>query len=56
MTDKVDELASDVDDALVSAEELDNDPGSIKKKNIDKVKGALEDAKHAVDQMEDQED
>jgi outer membrane murein-binding lipoprotein Lpp len=56
MTDKVDELASDVDDALVSADELENDPGSIKAKEIDKVKDALGKAKDTVDEMEDAED
>jgi hypothetical protein len=42
-----------VDDALVSAEELENDPGDIKKKSIDRVKDALEKAKDTVDEMED---
>ena len=56
MTDKVDELASNVDDALVSVDELENDPGIVSGKRIDQVKGALEKAKSAVDEMEDAED
>jgi hypothetical protein len=53
MADKVDELANRVDDALVSAEELEGDPGGIGQKSIDKVKHALEKAKDTVDEMED---
>ena len=56
MADKVDELASHVDDALVSADELENDPGSITGKEIHRVKDALEKAKDTVDEMEDAED
>jgi hypothetical protein len=47
VSEKVDELASDVDDALVSADALADDRGDIKGKNIDKVKNALETAKKA---------
>jgi hypothetical protein len=53
MADKVDELANRVDDALVSAEELENDPGDVKKKSIERVKKSLEKAKDVVDEMED---
>ncbi len=56
MTDRVDELASDVDDALVSADELENEPGPITGDAITKVKDALERAKDTVDEMEDTED
>jgi outer membrane murein-binding lipoprotein Lpp len=56
MSDKVEELASDVDDALVSVDALAEDPGSIKEKKIAKVKKALETAKDKVDEMEDEED
>jgi outer membrane murein-binding lipoprotein Lpp len=56
MTDKVDKLASDVDDALVSADELEDDPGDIKGKTIGKVKEALAKAKETTDEMEDVED
>ena len=56
MGDRVDELASDVDDALVSVDELENEPGEIKEKQIGKVKDALEKAKVTVDEMEDAED
>ena len=56
MSDKVDELASDVDDALVSVEELKDEPGSIKGKAIHKVQDALKEAKDGVDEMEDAEE
>jgi outer membrane murein-binding lipoprotein Lpp len=56
MSDKVDELASDVDDAMVSVDELADDPGSTEGKTIRKVKDALEKAKDNVDEMEDAED
>jgi hypothetical protein len=56
MSDKVDELASDVDDALVRADELENHPGRIKGKEIQRVKEALEQAKNVVNEMEDAED
>ena len=54
--DRVDELASDVDDALVSVDELANEPEGIEGKEISKVKDALEKAKDAVDEMEDAKD
>ena len=53
MADKVDELANQVDDALVSAEELENDPGRTKEKSIHTVKDALEKARDTVDEMEE---
>lgn len=56
MGERVDELASDLDDALTSVDELDDDPGTIKEKTIDKVKKALDTAKDAVDDMEDAQD
>ncbi len=56
MAEKVDELASDVDDALVSVDALAEDPGSVKGKEITKVKKALETAKEKVDEMEDEQD
>ena len=56
MSDKLDELASDVDDALVSADALAADPGSTTGKQIRKVKDALETAKDKVDEMEDDQD
>jgi len=56
MSDKVDELASDVDDALLSVEELKEEPGSIKGKSIHIVEDALKEAKDGVDEMEDAEE
>jgi hypothetical protein len=54
MTERVDELASDLDDALTSVEELESDPGRIKAKAIEKVHDAIQDAKDRVGDMEDQ--
>ncbi len=56
MSDKLDELASDIEDAVRTTEELKDDPGSIKDKNIDKIKDALDAAQHVVDELEDAED
>ncbi len=56
MSERVEDLASQVDDAIEAVEELEGDPGDIKKKKIDKVKGALDNAKKTVDEMEDAQD
>ena len=56
VTDKLDDLASHVDDALVSVDELENDPGNAKDKTIANVKDALEHAKEKVDELEDAEE
>jgi hypothetical protein len=54
--DKVDELAADVDDALVAAEELQAEPGKIEPILVDRVKDRLDKVKDAVDEIEDIED
>ena len=56
MGERVEELASDLDDALTSVEELHDDPGTVEEKTIKKVKKALDTAKDAVDDMEDEQD
>lgn len=56
MSDKLDELASEIDDAVVTTEELKNDPGSHNEKKIDKITDALDTAKDAVDDLEDAEE
>jgi hypothetical protein len=56
MADELSNLASDVDDALVSVDELKETPGAIDEEAIAKAKRALEQAKGVVDEMEDVED
>ena len=46
-------MATDVDDALVSVDELEDDPEGIEGKQIRKLKDALEKAKDTVDEIED---
>ena len=55
MTDKVNELAGHVEDALLSVDELLSDPGSLKTADIAIAKDALEKAKDAVDEMQEME-
>jgi outer membrane murein-binding lipoprotein Lpp len=56
MSDRLDDLATHVDDAVGSVEELENDPGATSPKNIERVKDALDQAKKTVDKMEDAEE
>jgi hypothetical protein len=56
MNDKVDELASDIDDAVRTTEELENEPGEIDENSIKKVKTALDKAHDVVSEMEDTAD
>jgi hypothetical protein len=53
MSDRLDELASTVADALVGVDELKNDPGTVKSKAIHRVRESLEEAKDELDEMED---
>jgi Ran GTPase-activating protein (RanGAP) involved in mRNA processing and transport len=55
MGDKLDDLASHLDDALVSADELQDTPEGASKQEIQHAKSALAEAKDAVDEMEDEE-
>jgi hypothetical protein len=52
MTDKVNELAGHMEDALLSIGELTNYPGRLKARDIKEVKAALEKAMDAVDEMQ----
>lgn len=53
MTDRVNELARHVEDALLSVDELQNDPGRLKVKDIENAKEAIMKATDAVDELED---
>jgi hypothetical protein len=52
MNDKLDELATQLDETLLSAEYLEDDPGDAKKSQIKHVRETLEKAKDRVDEME----
>src|ERR1039458_9746978 len=56
MSDKVDELGTQVDDALITVDELERNPGNKKDRQIDRVKDALEEAQDAVDEIADSDD
>ena len=56
MADKLDDLASHVDDALVSAEELQNDTDPANSATVDQVKKALQHAKDRIEELEDAKD
>jgi len=52
---KIDEMAEDLDDLGVTVDEIKDDPGDIDEKKLDKVKGALDRATDAVDEIENEE-
>ena len=52
---KIDEMAEDLDDLSVTVDEIKDDPGDIDEKKLDKVKGALDRATDAVDEIENDE-
>ena len=56
MNDKLDELASEIDDAMLTTEELKDEPGDLSENKIDKVKDALDTAHAAVEDLEDAKD
>jgi hypothetical protein len=56
MSDKLDELASEIDDAVITTEELKDEPGSLNETRIDEIKDALGTAQDAVDDLEDAEE
>ena len=55
MNDKLDELAGDVDEALTTADELEDKPGSVKQSAIDHIKSNLEKAREGVDELENED-
>jgi hypothetical protein len=56
MSDKLDELSSEIDDAVRSTEELQDEPGGIQHKQLEKVKHALDKAQDGVSDIEQAED
>jgi hypothetical protein len=52
---KIDEMAEDLDDLSVTVDEIKEDPGDIDEKKLNKVKGALDRATDAVDEIENEE-
>ena len=52
---KIDEMAEDLDDLSVTVDEIKDDPGDIDEKKLKKVKGAIERATDAVDEIENEE-
>jgi len=56
MSDKVDELTNDIDDAVRTAEELQEEPGAVDENKIKKVKTALDKAHDVAAELEDAED
>ena len=52
---KIDEMAEDLDDLSVTVDEIKDDPGDIDEKKLNKVKGALDRATDAVDEIENEE-
>ena len=55
--DRINEVASDIQDLNTTVEELQNDPPSdIDPDSLDRLKNALDDAVDATDELEDQQD
>ena len=53
---KLDELASDIDDASTVVEELQEDPQTSTEEKLDELQGTLEDASETIDELEDAEE
>jgi len=56
MSDKLDDLATEIEDAVLTTEELEDKPGDMSPKKIGKMKDALEKARDAADDLENDED
>ena len=52
---KIDEMAEDLDDLSVTVDEIKDEPGDIDEKKLNKVKGALDRATDAIDEIENEE-
>ena len=50
---KIDELASDIDDLTITAEELETDSSVDAKTEIERLKRALEEASNATDALDE---
>jgi transcription elongation GreA/GreB family factor len=55
VNEKLDELGGNVDEALIQAEELANEPGAVTKKRIKEITRNLEDARDGVDELENED-
>ena len=53
---KLNELASEVDDAAMVVEELQAEPDVDASEKLDELKSTLEDASDALDELQDEED
>ena len=56
MNDKLDDLTTEIEDAVLSTEELEDKPGDMSKKKIGKMKDALEKAQDVADDLENDEE
>jgi hypothetical protein len=56
MNDKLDDLTTEIEDAVLSAEELEDKPGDMSEKKIGKMKDALEKAQDVADDLENDEE
>jgi type VI protein secretion system component VasK len=55
--DKVTELANDLDDLKTNVEEMQVDPPpDVDPRTLERVKGALDEARDATDELEDQQE
>ena len=52
---RIDEMAEDLDDLSVTVDEIKDEPGDIDEKKLNKVKGALDRATDAIDEIENEE-
>jgi inosine/xanthosine triphosphate pyrophosphatase family protein len=52
---KLDELATDIDDASLTVEELQDVPGINVDEKLDELHKTLEDASDTIDELEDEE-
>jgi len=53
---KLDELASDIDDAKTTVDELQNDPDTHRDEKLDELHNTLEHASDKIDEVEGEND
>jgi hypothetical protein len=56
MSDKLDDLATEIEDAVLTTEELEDKPGDMSPNKISKMKDALEKAKDVADDLDNDEE
>ena len=56
MNDKLDDLSTQIDDAVLSSEELEQKPGDLPPEKIGKMKEALKEAQDVAEDLENDED